>query len=331
MLRVATPGKDTKEVEVVVGGTAYTASFSDTGGWNNYQDVVINNVSLGAGEQEMLLNMKSSGFNLNYFQLVEQPQVNPDQTIRIEAENYLAGNNNVEYFDTEPENLGSAYRFSEPVDVEVTADQGGGFNVGWINEGEYLTYDLNLPASGKYNIVLRVATPFADTKEIELLLDETIYTASFSNTGGWQTFTNVVIPGVNLNSGLQKLRFNAKSSDFNLNYIDFVPQTSVVDQIAPTASLKTTSVAKVAGTSDTANFAVTFTDNVAINLATIDNDDLIVTAPNGEILPVTLISTNSNANGTSVTANYSLTAPTGAWQIANQGDYTVTLKWGSSY
>ena len=53
-------------------------------------------------------------------------------TIRIEAEDYRAGTNGAEFFDSTTGNIGGAYRPDEPVDIQSTKDTGGGFNVGWI-------------------------------------------------------------------------------------------------------------------------------------------------------------------------------------------------------
>uniref|UniRef100_A0ACD5GNU3 Uncharacterized protein n=1 Tax=Desertifilum tharense IPPAS B-1220 TaxID=1781255 RepID=A0ACD5GNU3_9CYAN len=50
--------------------------------------------------------------------------------IRIEAENYKSGGTGVGYYDTTNVNQGGQYRFDH-VDIEITTDVGGGYNVGW--------------------------------------------------------------------------------------------------------------------------------------------------------------------------------------------------------
>ncbi|MEB3339438.1 carbohydrate-binding protein, partial [Okeania sp.] len=69
--------------------------------------------------------------------------------IRIEAENYKPGGEGVAYHDTTSGNSGNKYR-SEDVDIQTTSDVGGGYNVGWINPGEWLTYDVQIPEAGDY-------------------------------------------------------------------------------------------------------------------------------------------------------------------------------------
>ena len=335
VLRVATPSDDTKTVNVVIAGKTYTASFNNTGGWQTYQDITISDVNLGAGTQELRLDMQSNGFNLNYLELIAKPTVNPPSetgAIRIEAEDYKAGTNDIEYFDFETENFGGEYRSGEPVDIEVTTDEGGGFNVGYIKAGEFLTYDVNITEAGNYNLILRVATPTDEIKNIDALIGEQTYSASFSNTGGWQTFADVIINNVNLNSGTQELRLNLKSKDFNLNYIELVPAAPVVDTTAPIVRLDNTPddsdtvvLNQLIDSTTVANFSVTYADNVAVDVATIDGSDVTVAASDGTVVPITLAGINATEDVTPITAVYSIAAPGGVWDTADAGNYTVTI------
>ena len=326
VLRVATPGEDTKQVDIVIDGQTYTASFSNTGGWQTYQDVVLNNVNLSAGTKELRLNMKSGSFNLNYVDLVvQQPVTSVTGAIRIEAEDY------VEYQDEEIDNFGREYRLGEGVDIEVTEDEGGGYNIGWIKFGEYLTYDVNIPESRNYNVVLRAANPDEESKQLDLVIGGQTYNAEIGSTGAFQTYTNVVINNVNLSAGFQELRLDMKDDNFNLNYIEIVPAEPIVDLEAPsiifdnTADDSDTVTLNLSTTStSTANFSVTYADNLKIDPATIDASDLTVTAPNGTVVPVTLTGSNSG-NGKSHTATYSIAAPGGIWDAADEGEYTVVV------
>ena len=330
VLRVATPAEDTKEIDVAIGGQTYTASFSNTGGWQTYQDVTIADVDLTAGVKELRLDMKSGSFNLNYIDLVaQQPVVS---AIRIEAEDYIAGTNGVEYQDEEMENFGKEYRPGEGVDIEKTGDEGGGFNIGWIKFGEYLTYDVNIAESGNYNVVLRVANPDEESKQVDVVIGGQTYNAQFDGTGGFQTYTDVVVNNVNLNAGSQKLRLDMKSNNFNLNYIEIVPAEPVVDTAAPIVKLENTPddsdtvvLNQLLDSTNTANFSVTFADNIAIDLATIGSDDVTVTAPDGKTVPVTLAGVNANSNGSPLTATYAIAPLGGTWDAADVGDYSVAI------
>ena len=156
--------------------------------------------------------------------------------IRIEAEDYKAGTNGVEYFDSTEGNSGNASEFTDDVDVEITSDTGGGFHIGYITKGEYLTYDVSIPEDGVYDIVFRVATPNTKSSEIEATIGGQSYTVSFSNTGGWQSFQNIVLSNVTLSAGSQELRLESTQfRGFNLNYIEFRPAGAVVNS-GPTTS-----------------------------------------------------------------------------------------------
>jgi hypothetical protein len=70
---------------------------------------------------------------------------------------------------------------------------------------------------------------------------------------------------------------------------------------------------------------ITYTDNLAIDRATIDNNDLLVTGPNGFSQRATLVSADPNANATPIVATYSIAPPDLAWTENENGVYTVTL------
>jgi hypothetical protein len=76
---------------------------------------------------------------------------------RIEAEDYDLGGEIVAYHDTTLGNEGGEYR-SDDVDIEITTDRGGGYDVGWIEEGEWLAYTVDVRSTGLYDIQVRVAS-----------------------------------------------------------------------------------------------------------------------------------------------------------------------------
>ena len=50
------------------------------------------------------------------------------------------------------------------VRTESTSDADGGINVGWIDEGDYLEYEIDVPASGTYQFDFRVASKSETSK-----------------------------------------------------------------------------------------------------------------------------------------------------------------------
>jgi hypothetical protein len=134
--------------------------------------------------------------------------------------------------------------------------------------------------------------------------------------------------GVNL-SGLQSgttYHFRVLSRDAAGNLTtssDFTFTTVAVDIAGPTVTISAPAVTTGGGTTYT--FTVTFTDNVAVRVSTLDSSDILVTGPNGFSRMATFVSVNQSTNGKVRTATYRISAPTGGWSIADNGAYTVSI------
>jgi hypothetical protein len=148
----------------------------------------------------------------------------------IQAENYDVGGESIAYRDTSPGNSGGAYR-SDNVDIEACSE--GGYDVGWIDTGEWLDYSVNVTTGGTYDLMLRAATPSAGCSFHILMNGRNVCGAtSIPNTGGWQTWTTVTVPSVALSAGQQVLTIYVDSGSWNVNYL----QVNAVqtDTTAPT-------------------------------------------------------------------------------------------------
>jgi hypothetical protein len=73
---------------------------------------------------------------------------------KIEAEDYDIGGEGVAYHDTTLGNEGGEYR-GDDVGIQSTTDMGGGYNVGWIEEGEWLAYTVDAAHPGAPHRVRR--------------------------------------------------------------------------------------------------------------------------------------------------------------------------------
>jgi hypothetical protein len=153
---------------------------------------------------------------------------------RVQAEDFDLGGEGVAYHDTTDENVGRAYRLSESVDIQATADASGAFNVGWIRDGEWLEYTLRT-AKGTYEANLRVASPDGGAS-VRLSLDGTeLGSVVVPETGGWQNWQTVTLDGVELNDGAAKvLRLTADGGKFNVNWVEFVPTDPDAVTVTPT-------------------------------------------------------------------------------------------------
>ena len=138
----------------------------------------------------------------------------------IQAEDYDQGGEGVAYHDTTTGNAGGAYR-SDDVDIEGCADTGGGYDVGFIDAGEWLRYTVNVTQAGDYDINVRVATTQATGSfHIELNGVNVTGTQTFTGTGDWQAWKTHVVPNIHFNAGQQTLKIVMESGAWNLNYIE---------------------------------------------------------------------------------------------------------------
>ncbi len=76
----------------------------------------------------------------------------------------------------------------------------------------------------------------------------------------------------------------------------------------------------------TYTFTVTYSGQTPIDVATLDNNDVRVTGPNGYDQLATFVSVNPPGNGTPRTATYSIPAPGGTFGGEDYGTYAVALQ-----
>ncbi|MCB4807952.1 carbohydrate-binding protein [Tamlana sp. 62-3] len=163
-----------------------------------------------------------SGFNSNGLPVYKMN----DLSVPIEAENFdyfvLDGQNRT-YSDNSSANEGGAYRTDESVDVKVASE--GGYCVTNIEAGEYLTYTINVPANGTYNLGIRYASANANGN-IKFNLDGDDITGEVAVPHGGSNSTGLtdwkdsqVASEVHLTKGVKalKLMFSGASNAFELN------------------------------------------------------------------------------------------------------------------
>ncbi len=156
----------------------------------------------------------------------------------IEAEDYDTGGEGVAYHDATSGNQGGEYR-SDDVDIEGTSDAGGGYNVGWIDKDEWLSYTTCVTETAYYDIQVRVASAMGRTisdtlpgigviswtvpltKTFHVEFDGTDVTGplTFMTTGGWQNWTSVFARRVRLPEGKYQMRLAMETGAFNINWI----------------------------------------------------------------------------------------------------------------
>ena len=140
------------------------------------------------------------------------------QPIKIEAEQYAM------YMDNSAGNDGGELN-TDDVDIEITADEGGGYNVGYTSAGEWLEYNLSIAVAGPYAIAPRIASMNGGgvlNFEIDgVLVSEDAAVPSTGDWQVWQTLAPVALG--NLAQGEHTLRVNIVSGGFNLNWLQIAP------------------------------------------------------------------------------------------------------------
>jgi hypothetical protein len=142
---------------------------------------------------------------------------------RTEAEDYDNGGEGVAYHDSDAVNNGGAYR-TDGVDVKTTGDaQGGGYDVGWTETGEWMEYTIDSIKADKYDIRLRVGSAITGAQVRVKLDGAALGTISVPNLGNWNDKQIVAISGVTLAAGTNKiLRLEIAGSGADINWIEVV-------------------------------------------------------------------------------------------------------------
>jgi len=146
----------------------------------------------------------------------------------IQAEDFDIGGEGIAYHDAAASNNGGAYRPGEGVDIEACSDAGGGYDVGWISNGEWMEYTVDVPVAGTYIFEARVAS-LATGGVFHINFNGLDVTGDIVApvTTGWQTWATVSGTAT-LEAGLQVMRFVPTTTGFNVNYFEFINETSAV-------------------------------------------------------------------------------------------------------
>ncbi len=296
--------------------TAISAGVN-TGGWQNWQDIVINDVVLEEGKHVLKLHFDANDLNTNYFEFYNFRSLEAAEFNIISAKTSQDGNqiiatfnkqlsgplpaspagfavsvdqNNREIANYEIDTTGyqiilmldeeivsrdevlltysggeitaidnsiltaftdllienrvisavpgkieaEDFSLNMGFELENTTDTGGGQNLGFANNGDYVEYLLNVQHGGTYSVNYRVASAFnGGDIRTELISDDStwvLHNVSFPLTGGWQTWTTV-----SSNASIPEGRFTLRimvvsTKEFNLNWFSFDIITALDDQ-----------------------------------------------------------------------------------------------------
>ncbi|MDZ7333288.1 MAG: glycoside hydrolase family 3 C-terminal domain-containing protein, partial [candidate division KSB1 bacterium] len=130
------------------------------------------------------------------------------------------------------------YSRMQGVQTENTSDIGGGLNVGWIDNNDWMQYDVNVKQEGRFRLALRIAS-LSQSGQITLSssLSGVLARVNLPVTGGWQNW-QTVFSEVQLQKGQQILSFIATVGGFNINWFEFALHTAVQEQKVPVHSFR---------------------------------------------------------------------------------------------
>ncbi|MEA2697157.1 MAG: hypothetical protein QOI66_1428 [Myxococcales bacterium] len=231
-LRVASMSAgQTMHLEVDGKNVTGAITIPNTNGWQTWLTVTANLKAFFTAGNHVVrvafdtISATNGGINLNWFTFVANPGpfggTVRSMTGTVQAEDFDLGGEGIAYHDTEATNQGGQYRTTDGVDIQVTTDTGGGFNVGWTAATEYLVYTASNAATvGTVN--LRVASTAAQTVHVEVDGVNVSGTINVPNTTGfqtWQTVTKALTTTVP--AGTHLVRIVLDSGGINLNWISF--------------------------------------------------------------------------------------------------------------
>ena len=119
-------------------------------------------------------------------------------------------------------NRGGQYR-NDGVDIEACTDSlTNGFNVGWIEDGEWLQYTINVEKTDLYNLNIRIAS--GHESNIQILVNDVAVVENISLKEGagdkdWETTT---VTNIHLTKGISRFKIFVVKGDFKLNYFEFI-------------------------------------------------------------------------------------------------------------
>ncbi|MDQ2769229.1 MAG: carbohydrate-binding protein [Bacteroidota bacterium] len=148
----------------------------------------------------------------------------------VRAVEYDFGGEGAAYHDSDVANQGyirdpTVPRGTESVDTENGGEGLG--NIGYTANGEWVKYAVNVLRSGLYRVTVRVASGAATGGTLRLSVNDVDKTGVIAapNTGGYQTYQDVVINNVYLGTDANAtLKFDIVSASFNFSKITFAEQ-----------------------------------------------------------------------------------------------------------
>lgn len=124
-----------------------------------------------------------------------------------------------------------SYTSMSGVQKENTSDVGGGQNVGYIDPGDWMSYDniaFNVPIEGRYKVTYRVSSLNGGARFTlkESSNDSVLGLVDIPKTGAWTKWIDVT-EEITLSGGVHNFKVAVEAGKFNINWFRFEPLESV--------------------------------------------------------------------------------------------------------
>jgi len=111
-----------------------------------------------------------------------------------------------------------SYSAMSGISIETTQDVSGSLNVGWIDAGDWLEYNIEVATTADYTVQFRVSANSPTNLELREN-NETLQTLQIPTSGGWQNWMTLQT-NIHLVSGKHQLRIFTNTGMFNLNWFE---------------------------------------------------------------------------------------------------------------
>ena len=203
-----------------------TLTVPNTGNFQAWQTISAQ-VTLPAGQQTLRIvtTKANGGWNINWWEIQGTTSAtNTPANIRIEAESYGSMNG---------------------IQTENTADAGGGLNVGWQDNNDWMDYAVNIPTAGTYTVNFRVASMFSGAQfQLRGSNGYVMATVTVPNTGSFQSWQTVSAQ-VAFSAGQQTLRIVTTQANggWNLNWWEILSASTSMASVGTAEVVPSTTAA----------------------------------------------------------------------------------------
>jgi parallel beta-helix repeat protein len=257
-----------RQIAVSVDGVQKaTASLPNTGSYTSWKTVTVQ-VPLEAGTHVIRFAFNTDKQNLDYVdfgaptgttvvpttvattgaptQQAGQTPYNGPHALpgTVQAEDFDNGGQNVAYWDSTVENKAKTNNkaYADRGNEYVDAETGNGIaNIGWITDGEWTEYTVEVAAAGSYTANFRVGS-WVDGRKVVLTVDGASgCTVNVPNTGSNTAFTTVSAP-LTLAQGTHTIRLTFQGASQNIDWFSVTggPAPTATATVAPTETTNAT-------------------------------------------------------------------------------------------